>query len=146
MKKFFVMLVSAIALFALASCEKDETTDRPISVVVKTLDVTNVSLDGFTFNASFDCKSIPTFAECGVFYSATPNVTKESKMYSAPVVSLKQGMNNYSETVKNYFQVILKDYYFKSGETMYYRAYVMYYKNSGGTEYVYGEEKSVVIK
>lgn len=146
MKKFFVMLVSAIALFAFASCEKDETKDGNASIVVKTLDVTNVSLDGYTFNASFDCKSIPTFAEGGVFFSAKPNVSHDQNLYTTPTVNLKQGMNNYSEAVNNYMALASKAYYFKSGETMYYRAYAKYYKNSGGSEYIYGEEKSVVIK
>lgn len=147
MKKFFVMLVSAIALFAFASCEKDETKDGNASIVVKTLDVTNVSLDGYTFNASFDCKSIPTFAEGGVFFSAKPNVSHDQNLYTTPTVNLKQGMINYSEAVNNYMAGgFVKNYYFKSGENLYYRAYAKYYKNSGGSEYIYGEEKSVVIK
>jgi len=144
MKRILVLFAAISVLFAVSSCEKDNAN---ISVKVTTLDATNVSYEGYTFNAEVVVKGLNSsaYVDGGVYYGDKPNVSKDNKFLTTEVKAFVNGKNTYSDTDSNAYEFLLnKMYYFPKGTTIYYKAYAEVI-TVDGTRYVYGEEKSFTL-
>ncbi|MCQ2147731.1 MAG: hypothetical protein MJZ16_09470 [Bacteroidales bacterium] len=144
MKKLLSLLLLALCLIAAQGCES--IFGDTYSAKVTTLDATDISLEGYTFNASIDWKGNPAITgEGGVFYGPTAGISAKNSKFSCALIDLHDGINQVHATQKNYNVAILKDYYFKAGQTVYYRAFAKVFTAEGEMEFIYGEEKSFVI-
>lgn len=146
MKKLLSILFALAAFVTFQSCTED-LTDDGFKAKVVTLDVTNVSLDSFTANATVDYSGgSACVGSAGVYFSDKPNITKGRIM--SEEIYLKNGKNNIGGPVKNYAAdpaTGIKMYFFEPKTTVYYRAFARIFTPDKGDQYVYGEEKSFVI-
>lgn len=144
MKKLLSLLVVAITLIAVQSCES--MFGDSYSAKVTTLDATGITHEGYTFNATIDWRGNAAITgQGGVFYSKAADITEKNHMFSCTLVDLKDGINQIHSVEKNYYELYSKNYYFKAGETVYYKAFAKVFTAERKTEYIYGEEKSFVM-
>lgn len=146
------MLLAVISIIAAQSCEDRFPTD--IGVKITTLDVTKVSLEGYTFNATLEWTSNePVLGDAGVFYSRKPHISmknlSQEPIYTTPVKKLLSSVLNINSHIDNYTSSPgKKTYTYQAGETIYYRAYLkisQWNPKQPDVLYYYGEEKSFVI-
>lgn len=140
-------IISLLALATLAACFIScDTMNGPATVT--TGEATDVSIEGYTFNGTIEFNG---YSGClgygGFFYNNKPDVSSSNYLFTTQTQNLKDGTNNLTYSAKNYIENIvgLRTYYIKAGETMYYRAYAKILSGGSTDEYIYGEEKSVVI-
>lgn len=142
MRKFLVLFAAVAVIFV--GCEQ---LDSSVNVKVKTLDATNVSYEKYTFNAEATIKGLSSanYAEMGVYYGSTPNISKDNKFLTTEVKQAVNGANSYSDSDNNEYEFLgVKSYYFEKGTTIYYKAYVKVI-DADGAHYTYGEEKSFTL-
>jgi len=145
MKKIFLIAAVAVSALFLLSCQNKvgyKLTN------LTTFEAVQNDNDTFTFSAKADWSSDNSAAgSFGVMYCQSAGVSKDNYLFVTGEQILSNGTNNHSKTVNNYIEIFgTKSYYFKKGETCYYRAYARVSTGSGDSDYFYGEEKSFVVK
>lgn len=145
MKKHLFLCAAIAAILSLVGCEEENPT---VSAKVKTLEATEVSMDGYTFNAEAEIKgsSSSNVVLMGVFYNSKPNVSDNSYFLTTEQVEAVNGHNSYSDRDENGTTFLgNRVYYFEKGTTIYYKAYVKVI-DATGSRYIFGDEKSFVLK
>lgn len=150
--KRIITLIAALAFLAFQSCERYEPS---YSYSVTTLEATRVTHEGYAFNAEIEWwGNASTVAYAGVFYSHRPDVTMgnvrpDDYIYTTPRKEIRNRTLNINSYQDNFTRESgHKLYYYHTGETVYYRAYIEvsdYGVNPPKHRIYYGEEKSFVI-